>query len=52
VILATTVGSKIRNKLSVTKIAMRNYDMVSQGTKNMELKESKRLIFQIILLKL
>jgi len=33
VILATSVGSKIRDKLSVTKTAMRNFDMVFQGTK-------------------
>ena len=32
-ILATSVGSKIRDKLSVTKTAMRNFDMVFQGTK-------------------
>jgi len=38
VILATSVGSKIRDKLSVTKTAMRNFDMVSQETKQYEIK--------------
>jgi hypothetical protein len=32
------VGSKIRAKLYVTKTAMRNFDMVSQGTKQYGIK--------------
>jgi hypothetical protein len=32
------VGSKIRDKLSVTKTAMRNFDMVYQGTKQYGIK--------------
>jgi hypothetical protein len=38
VILATAVGSKIRDKMVVTKTPMRNCDMMSQETKQYGIK--------------